>query len=86
MALADNPTDNQSAYRRIKPEIDDRFPPGRFVAIHRGAIVADAPEFDALAAAVDALGIDLRDSLVVQAGVDYPTSAVIFAGLVEKPE
>jgi hypothetical protein len=70
---------NQAAFRRLKPLIDQTYPQGRFLAIHGGAIVADAASFDALTTLLRARGQDPKESLVVQAGVDYPETAVILA-------
>ena len=58
--------------------IDQTYPHGQFVAIHEGRIVADAATFDELSTALDAMGKDSAEILVVQAGVDYPENAVIF--------
>jgi hypothetical protein len=70
---------NQRAFRRLKPVIDQRYPLGRYVAIDGGSIVADAPGFDELSAALTSMGKNSKEVLVVQAGVDYPEKAVIFA-------
>jgi hypothetical protein len=70
---------NQAAYRALAAEINQTYAPGRFVAIHQGRIAADAPSFSQLTAAVTGQGKNPRECLVVQAGVDYPETAVIFA-------
>jgi hypothetical protein len=69
---------NQMAFRRLKDTIARTYPPGRFVAISEGRIVADASSLDALRPLLETLGKDPRQVLAVQAGVDYPESAVIF--------
>ena len=70
---------NHAAYRRLKEEIARAFMPGRFVAIAGGRLVADADGFNELRSRLAALGKDSPEVLVVQAGVDYPETAVIFA-------
>jgi hypothetical protein len=69
---------NQIAYRKLKPQIDRRYPPNRFVAIADGRIVADASDFDELQTRLQKIGKDARDTLVVQAGVTYPDNVTIF--------
>ena len=69
---------NQAAFRRLAGFINETLPRGRFVAIADGKIVSDAATFDELDAALKACGQDSVDVLVVQAGADYPESAVIF--------
>jgi hypothetical protein len=69
--------ENEAAYRRLKPTIDQSYPPGRFVAIDGGQIVADAATLDELLAALTALGKDPKEGLAVQAGVEYPEFAWI---------
>ena len=68
---------NWVQYRRLKPTIDQQYPPGRFVAIDDGAIVGDADDFLELHNALKQQGKDSRDILVVQAGVDYPEYGII---------
>jgi hypothetical protein len=68
---------NQTAYRRLKEEIDRTYPRGRFVALAGGRIVGDAAGFKELDAVLDAEGLDSPDVLVVQSGADYPESSVI---------
>jgi len=72
------PDPDEVAFRKMKPMIDQTYPHGQFVAIHEGRIVADAATFDELSTALDAMGKDSAETLVVQAGVDYPENAVIF--------
>ncbi len=73
-----NTPDNQRAFRRLQAEIDHRFPKGRFVAIDRGEIVADAATFGDLDTLLVRLKLQPRNVLVVQAGEEYPESATIF--------
>lgn len=70
---------NHAAYQRQKEAIARTYEAGRFVAIAGGRIAADAPTFGELRSRLAALGKDSPNVLVVQAGVDYPESAVIFA-------
>ena len=69
---------NQVAYRQLSGFIQQTYAPGRFLAIADGKIIADAASFDELTAALERQGQDSVEVLVVQAGVDYPESAVIF--------
>ena len=68
---------NQNAFRRLKAEIDARFPHGHWIAIDEARIIADAPEFDELTAALEDLGKDSSNVLLAQAGVDYPEYVTI---------
>ena len=78
MATQDERELNQTAYRRLKEEIDRTYPRGRFVALAGGRIVGDAAGFKELDAALDAQGLYSPDVLVIQSGADYPESSVIF--------
>jgi hypothetical protein len=70
---------NQDAYRRLKDMIGRTYGQGRFVAISGGQIVADADQFDELRSLLKALGKDPAQVLIVQAGIDYPETAVILS-------
>lgn len=70
---------NHAAYLRLKGAIARTYKHGRFVAIAGGLIIADADGFDDLRSRVAAVGKDSAEVLVIQAGVEYPESAVIFA-------
>ncbi|MBW3543380.1 MAG: hypothetical protein KY476_24260 [Planctomycetes bacterium] len=63
---------NQTAFRRLKSEIDRSYPYGHWIAIDDGEIIADAPDFDRLTAALQAVERDSSDVFVAQAGVEYP--------------
>jgi hypothetical protein len=63
---------NQSAFWRLKPLIDQTYPPGHFVAIDEGQIIADAASFEELDTKLDSMGKTSPQVLVVQAGEDYP--------------
>jgi hypothetical protein len=70
---------NQAAYRQLSSFIQKNYPPGRFVAISGGKIVADAASFDELNSLLHQMGNHSAEVLVVQAGVDYLETAVILA-------
>jgi hypothetical protein len=59
--------------------IEQKYPGGRFVAISGGKIVADGASFEDLDSLLHGMGLESSDVLVVQAGVEYPKSVVIFA-------
>jgi len=69
---------NEEAYRRLKAAIAASFPAGRFVGIHEGEVVADADSLPSLIALLKSKGKNPAEVLAVQAGVDYPQSAIIF--------
>jgi len=69
---------NQAAFRKLKPAIDKKYDSGRFIAIAGGQVIADAETFDALTERLEAIGKDSAETLVVQAGVDYPDKVTIF--------
>jgi hypothetical protein len=69
---------NQAAYARLRDSIKQKYPAGRFVAIFNGQIVADAASFEDLDVLLHRSGHRSSDVLVVQAGVEYPESVVIF--------
>jgi hypothetical protein len=69
---------NQAAYRQLSSFIQKTYPPGRFLAIAGGKIIADAARFEELNAILHQMGNHSPDVLVVQAGVDYPEQVTIF--------
>jgi len=69
---------NQAAYRKLEADINKEYPYGRFVGIVGGQIVADAGDFDELHSFLRKEGTDPRNAFIVQAGHQYPESAVIF--------
>ena len=69
---------DQAAYRRLAPFIKQTYPPGRFVAIVGGQIVADDATFAALHARLTAMGVGPDDGLVVEVGDEYPEPVIIF--------
>jgi hypothetical protein len=70
---------NQAAYRRLASFIQNTYPPGRYVAISGGKIIADAASFEELNSVLDRMGNHSPEVLVVQAGVEYPDAVTIFA-------
>jgi len=70
-------TDHE-AYRRLKPEIDTRFPKGHFVAIDDGQVIADAPSYRELDAKLTPMRARKPVFFVVQAGDDMPKYVTIF--------
>jgi hypothetical protein len=73
---ADHDLDEQT-YQRLKEDIDRKYPTGRFVAIANGGVIADAETFEALESALEQMGRDSPEILVVQAGIDEPDDALI---------
>jgi hypothetical protein len=71
---------NQAAFRRMQAALANAYGEGQFLAIAGGRVIADAETFAALRSRVQSLGIDPSHVLVVQAGTEYPESAVIFRG------
>ena len=67
-------------FESLKADIDRRFPQGRFVAVEDDRIFADAETLRKLVETLTAMGKNPQQMLVVQAGVDYPKSAVILTG------
>jgi hypothetical protein len=67
----------QVEYERLKQEIDHRFPAGRFVAIEAGNVIADGVSHRELVERLAVQGKSPQGVLIVQAGVEYPKSAII---------
>lgn len=72
--------EDQLAFRRLKDAIKQSYPTGQHVAIAGGQIVADAPAFHDLRTRLQALGHNPTETLIVQAGADYPEFAYILVG------
>lgn len=68
---------NESAYRQLKPRLQELYPAGQFIALEEGEVVADAASFDELTVALAKIGKDRADVFVVQAGVNYPDEVFI---------
>jgi hypothetical protein len=64
-------------YEKLKDEIDSRYPSGRFVALRAGQVIADSESHPSLVKQLQALGETPQNMLIVQAGVEYPESALI---------
>jgi hypothetical protein len=62
----------------FKQSIDAQYPAGTFVAIDGGLVIADAETHRQLVEKLRSEGKSPRGMWIVQAGVDYPDSAVIF--------
>jgi len=69
---------NHAAYAASKDRLAQQYAAGRFLAFAGGEIVADAADFDTLRSRLLAQGRDPAQTLIVQAGVDYPEEAIIF--------
>jgi len=72
-------TVNLAAYERMKAELAAKYPKGHFVGISQGKVVADGAKLDDLIARVRGLGLDPKQVLAVQAGVEIPQYAVILS-------
>jgi hypothetical protein len=68
---------NEAAYRHLRPGIDAQYPPGQYIAIDNGQIVDDAPALDELLESLQNRGLEPSNLLVVQAGVEPVTEAII---------
>ena len=75
--MSSNYEKNAAAFEAAKHELNDRYPAGHFIAFDDGQIVADAPSFDELTAALAAIRKDRPDVFVVQSGVEYPDEVFI---------
>jgi len=69
---------NQAAFRQLSSFMEKTYPPGRFLAISGGKIIADAARFEELNSILHQMGNHSPDVLVVQAGVHYPEMVTIF--------
>jgi hypothetical protein len=65
-------------YMRLKQHLDQSFPTGRFVAVELGKVIADAESHRQVVAKLRSQGKSPNGILIVQAGIEYPKSAVIF--------
>lgn len=74
--IANLPTGQR--YSAVQAEVDRRFPAGRFVAVQEQRVVADAPSHRLLVEQLQSQGLGPKDLLILQAGVEFPDSAVIF--------
>jgi hypothetical protein len=69
---------NQATYRQLRSFIQQTYPPGRYLAISGGKVIADAARFEELNSILDQMGNHSPEVLVVQAGVEYPEAVTIF--------
>jgi hypothetical protein len=69
---------NQAAFRQLSDFIQQKYAPGRYVAISGGKIVIDAASFEGLDSLLHQMGYHSPEVLVVQAGRHYPESVIIF--------
>lgn len=65
-------------FEDVQREVNRRFAPGRFVAVEAGQPVADAESHVRLVEQLSAQGKSPRGMVVIQAGTQYPATAVIF--------
>ena len=65
-------------YSAAKAEVDRKLPAGRFAAVEGGAIIADAESHRRLVELLRSQGRSAKDVLILQAGAEYPSSAIIF--------
>ncbi len=73
---------NQDAFRQMKDTLAQQYPPGRFVGVAEGRVIADADRLDDLRSLLQSLGRDPAQVLVVQTGVEYPETAdILVSGL-----
>ena len=77
MTTEDKQELNQAAFRRLQDTINKSYPPGRWVAIDDGEIIADAPTFMELRNHLRNIGKYSRDVLFAEAGVDYSEEIII---------
>jgi len=62
----------------LKAAIDEKYPPGWFVAVAQGQILAAESDFHGLESALQAQGRDPCSVLVLEAGAATPTNVTIF--------
>jgi hypothetical protein len=74
---------NHAAYRQMKDQLTRTYGVGRFVAISKGQVIADADSIAQLRDQLIASGRNPAQVLVVQTGVDYPETAVILSSALE---
>jgi len=71
------PDKNQAAFWRLKPELDARYPKGRYVAFHDGEIIADAATYEELDAVLAPRRLPKQTYLIIRAGLQYPEFVTI---------
>lgn len=70
---------NHAAYRQMKDGLAQTYGVGRFVAISNGQVIAEAATFLELRDHLLSIGRDPAQVLIVQAGTEYPETAVLFS-------
>ena len=65
----------------LKADIDRTYDVGRYVAIEGDQVIADADSIRELVDTLKAMGRNPSELQAVQAGIDYPKSAVILTSL-----
>jgi hypothetical protein len=78
MARREEQDRNNAAYLRMKETIKQNYPHGWFIGIADDRIVGAAAEFCDLEIQLRAQGIDSREVLVIEAGVEYPQYVTLF--------
>jgi len=71
-----NPPTGQR-FADIQRDVAARFPAGRFVAVEGGSVIADAESHAKLVEKLRSQGKSPQGLVVIQAGAEYPASAVI---------
>jgi hypothetical protein len=67
---------NDRAFWRLKPYIDKTYPPGHYIGIVGGKIVADDADFEGLDAKLRLIEKRRDHTMVMQAGVNYIREAI----------
>lgn len=78
MDTSQTSTRNMETYRRLKTAIEQTYSPGWFIGIADDQIVGAAEKFPELTAHLRSRGLDPRQVMVVEAGVDYPENVTIY--------
>jgi len=65
-------------FSAAKAAVDRQLPAGRFAAVEGGVIIAHAESHRQLVAQLREQGRSPKDLVILQAGAEYPASAVIF--------
>ncbi len=67
---------NDRAFWQLKPYIDKTYPPGHYIGLVDGKIVADASDFDTVREKLKLIEKRRDHSMVVQLGVNYLKKAI----------
>jgi hypothetical protein len=78
MDVKEERTLNQGAFQRSIHQLAQHYGKGRILAFSQGEVIADADSFREMQDLLKAMGKDSTRILLVQAGTDYPETAVIF--------